>query len=930
MYKSIAVLPLVTIAWSAPVLAGEEVLYGPAPEWVRESELDSQDLDEGPATLLFDWQYRLEGGVVYSFAESATRLDNPQAVMQAGTVSLEWLPDNGDLTVHRVEILRDDEVVDLLAEGVTFEVIRRERALEQRWLDGELTATLAVPGLREDDVLRVAYTVSNDEEALGDEMQALQFLPSEPWQVGSARVIASWPVDEEMYYAAEERVDLPALQQRNGYNFLELDLPLAERDPVPTDAPSRFRRPDILRIGSFADWDEVSRVMAPHFEAAAVLPEGSPIIAEAEAIMARTADPLERAAQATQLVQDEVSYLFVGLDGGGYMPQSAEETWEIRYGDCKAKSVLLLSLLRHMGIESEVVLVNTQGGDAVPELLPLPAFDHMIVHAVIDGTDYWLDGTSSATRLATISDVPPFFYALPLREGGSGLVEMAQRDLAVPQLTVDMTMDHSAGIDFPALMQIDLRFVGPAAAQLQAMVDAANPDMIRQMAASMAGQGSMDIRISDFSITYDEEDAVGTISMQGIIPSQFEWSNGRLRASVEAGEIGEVFNPNRSRPSWREIPVATLGPARQAFGVRMVLPQSGEGFTLEGERNVNSGFGNIRLTREARLEAGELHAIGETFALLGEISPEALPQARREARRLANNTLELVPPDSLVWRWELTDEQRAERAAPLLAAYEDVLEFADEDNLGPLIARAQFLLSIYDFEAALADFDRLIDERPSAWSYWQRATIHKTLGNRTASLADLWSAYDLEYENGTAREVARELAYQGQADEAFELMESLAIADDERVWHFDMLATIAAAAGDLEQAQAYMAQGVADAPQSPEALNADCWFRGLWNTRLDDALEVCTRSIERASNASAALDSRALIRFRQGDYAGAVADLDEALAITPGLAESHYLRSIAKLHLGQEEEAQADRTIALRMAPHLQDFYAFHGIHGPG
>jgi len=929
MHRSIVALPLVAVAISAPAYAGEEPLYQPAHAWVDEANVTEVITDEGPATLLFDWQQRLEDGVVWAYVDWVQRIDNPQALMQLNTQTLEWLPDKGDLIVHSMEIHRHGEVIDLLERGVKFDVLRREQGLEDRLLDGVLTATVSVPGLREGDVLRIAHTVSTDDQALGDEVQATQFLPNEPWQVGTARATLSWPADEEIYWDVEDRVQLAEPELRNGYRYIRVELPLAEPDPVPLDAPARFHRPAVLRAGSFADWQEVSAVMAPHFDEAATVSTDSEVAVLARDIMAQTDDPLDRAARAVQLVQDEVSYLLNGLDGGNYLPQSADETWDVRYGDCKAKTVLLLALLREMDIEAEPVLVSSQLGDAVPELLPLPAaFDHVIVHAIIDDTDYWLDGTSAATRLATIANVPPFHYALPLREGGADLVPMTQRDLAVPQMRANVTMDHSAGIDFPALMAIDMQFVGPAAARMQAMVDAENPAMLQAMARNFTGGDSMGMQVSSLEISYDEEDAIATLHVEGISPPQFEWEDGRLRSHVEPGDDLDEFNPNRARPAWREIPVATPGPIRQAFGMRMVLPQQGNGFTLEGESELEMGFGNTRVTRTATINGGELLATGETFALLGEIKPDELPEARRAARRISNNTLELVPPESVTWRWQLSDEEREEHAAPLLAAYGEAIEFADEDDFQPLMARALFLRSVYDFDAALEDFDVLVAEQPSAWAFTARSWLHRTQGNDEEMLADMQSAYELDLDNSVAREVAQILAYEGRFDEARELMDSLAVADEDMIWHYSMLATIAAAAGDLEEAQMHMADAVAEAPQSADALNSDCWFRGLWNVGLGDAVDVCTRSIERASNAAAALDSRALIRFRTGDYEGAIADLDGALAISPGLAESHYLRAMAKMHAGIDG-AEEDLEIALLMAPHLEEFYNRHGITAP-
>ena len=69
--------------------------------------------------------------------------------------------------------------------------------------------------------------------------------------------------------------------------------------------------------------------------------------------MRNHASETERARAALRLVQDQVRYVFVGLDGGNYTPASVADTWQRRYGDCKAKTVMLMALLREMGISAE-------------------------------------------------------------------------------------------------------------------------------------------------------------------------------------------------------------------------------------------------------------------------------------------------------------------------------------------------------------------------------------------------------------------------------------------------------------------------------------------------------------------------------------------------------------------------------------------------
>ena len=615
-----------------------------------------------------------------------------------------------------------------------------------------------------------------------------------------------------------------------------------------------------------------------------------------------------------------------GLDGGNYLPQDAEFTWEVRYGDCKAKSVLLLSLLREMGIESEVVLVSSRGGDAIPELLPLPAaFDHMIVRAVVGGQEYWLDGTSTATRLTNVSDVPPFFYALPLRPDGAGLTPMVQRDLAQPQMTLEMMVDHTAGIDFPLLFEMDMLITGPAGAAMQAMVDEDNPDVLRSMARSF-NSGDLDgALVTHIDLSYDEEAAEGTVHFEGLASSMFEWRDGRLQLKVDPGADSVDFNPDRARASWRDIPVATPGPGRQRVSIAVQLPQEGEGYALEGQTQFDGGFANTRVASNSWIANGAYYTEAEIFQSLGEIASEDLPEARRAARRMETSVDELVTPDDVVWRWSLSPAERSQRAEPVIAAYDAAIEFAEEDDYSPLQARALFLLHIYDYEQSLADFDTLIELSPSAWAYSTRSNIHDALGNRPAAIADLQAAYDLNPINGTAFSLARLLAYEGQLNMAQELLDSLYVGEEDRIGFADAQATVAGLEGDTESGLMLIAQEVDDRPQNAEILNSDCWYRGLFNTALGEALDQCTRAVERADNLSFALDSRALVRYRLGNLEAAIRDLDAALELSPGLAPSLYLRGVIRLEAG-DSDGQGDIETALRMSPQLADFYSRHGV----
>ena len=65
---------------------------------------------------------------------------------------------------------------------------------------------------------------------------------------------------------------------------------------------------------------------------------------------------------ALALVQDQVRYVFLGMNEGALVPADAEETWTRRFGDCKGKSALLVALLRALDIDAEPVAVNALAG----------------------------------------------------------------------------------------------------------------------------------------------------------------------------------------------------------------------------------------------------------------------------------------------------------------------------------------------------------------------------------------------------------------------------------------------------------------------------------------------------------------------------------------------------------------------------------------
>ena len=443
---------LIAAAIAMPAHAGDTILYGEEDAWVDVANLPSAAEGQGLPLRLMESQTRMEDGVVASYGDIAFALDSTEALDAMGTITLEWLPDKGDLTVHRVELVRGDEVIDVLADGARFEVLRREEGLEKRILNGALTATMSIPGAQIGDVLRYSFTTTTDEQVLDDEMEYVNVVMAKPVPLAQGRMILSWPEDEDVRWATT-RVDAPIEEAtRDGYDYVTIALPAAEPTEIPADAPPRFRLPPQIRATTFDSYAQISADIAPYFTTAGTIEPGGTLADKVAEIAAQTADPRERAALATQFVQDEVSYLLNGLNGGNYIPQSPAETWALRSGDCKAKSLLLLAMLRELGIDAEAVLVQSQTGDALPEQLPtLTNFDHMIVRADIDGVPYWDGGFGGNPALF------PFYQPRFPRDIVIVNINPLMRD-GVPKTPVEIA-DRVNEISFNSSLMAQLRAI---------------------------------------------------------------------------------------------------------------------------------------------------------------------------------------------------------------------------------------------------------------------------------------------------------------------------------------------------------------------------------------------------------------------------------------------------------------------------------------
>jgi hypothetical protein len=606
----------VLVAAAPAFAANDKVLRAPAPVWAVPGEL--MPVPEGASGLLFvrrsESLIHLGATGQHHYVGSRIKILHPNA-LQLGNVSIAWNPAAGAPTVHALQVHRDGQAVDVL-KTASFEILRREDQLEAASLDGVLTAVLRVPDLRVGDEIEFAATTPIGDPTLGLNDAGLLALGPDP-APGRFRLGVSWDKGHKPHLKLSPAMAAVAKQSEAGVQ-LAFDNPAML--PPPQGAPARYAWQRVVEYSDFSDWAAISRHFAPLYAKAATLDDG--LKAEARRIAAAHPAPLERAAAALKLVQQEVRYVYVGLDGGNLTPAGAAETWRRRYGDCKGKTALLLGLLAELGIDAEPVVVSNSGmDDGLDQRLPSPRlFDHVLVRARIGGAAYWLDGTLPPVAAPAAAPVVPYRWVLPVTAAGSSIEARDWRPAETPEEVSLYEIDARAGFDKPARITTTTILRGIKGLQQQAQLSGITPAQLLE-GMRQQSNGATWQTIEDVKWRFDTKAQASVLTISGM--GSVDWDDdgdGARSFSLPGGGFSPPDKKVRPAGQDQDLPYANT-PEYDCHATTVRLPEAtkpqhwsfNKGFdTRLFGRNYYRAFemreGTIRMVRGSRVEQREIDA----------------------------------------------------------------------------------------------------------------------------------------------------------------------------------------------------------------------------------------------------------------------------------------------------------------------------------
>lgn len=600
-----------------------EVRYAPSPNWIAPPPEPTETPTRPGAPfriIAVDHQVRVQGEWLESYYSFKVQILSAQA-LSFGRLAIEWNPDDSEAIVHKVVIRRAGVETDVLAQR-RFTVLQREGGLEQSQLTGTLTGHLQVPGLQVGDELEYVSSRRSRGGVLGAERFG-QWLLAYSDSAGAYRMRMAWPADRGLRWRATP--DIAGLARSlNGGGLAGVEVNL--RDPaaiIPTQgAPDRFNRFRLVEFTEYPDWPAVSSRFHRLFDAATEVTRGGALEGEIARIAAQSSDPKARAEAALALVQDQVRYVYVGLDGGNYRPMTAEQTWLERFGDCKAKTVLLWAILKRLDIPAEPVLVSSGGGDGIDQGLPSPMhFDHVALRATIGAEQFLLDGTLAGERDLEFLNPPAYRWQLPLRSAGAELERGPMLPAQRPQLLTILNYDASAGPNRPGPVEVRDIIFGGAAFGLHNELVAATPDQVNGYMRSYWQQHGEKYEFDQFEWDYDERRQALTISARGTMKDA--WSGGPTAGYMIDLPDSSDFAPNQpDRPADQDqaLPWMINFPSFRCMVVNIKLPQQRPQFYWDFvSPDLDRRVAGTRFLRRSEMRDGVMRVVMSRRALVPEI-----------------------------------------------------------------------------------------------------------------------------------------------------------------------------------------------------------------------------------------------------------------------------------------------------------------------
>lgn len=430
---------------------------GPVPGFVSRTTVAEQWPADAPGAddtrwryWLYDYQVDRRGGREHEFVDYVYEPRAASLLQEAGRFEIDFLPGSQVLTLHEVQVRRNGAWTSRL-DPASISLARREQEFSSDIANGVVSALLLLKDVREGDVVRIAYSIEGGNPMLaGQRTDWMRGGFSNPTLEARTRIlfdrgaaVAARPWMTTRSPEIRRLEDATEVSFRRSGLAATVDHGNYPRGHTPREA---------IHVGRRQEWSDVADWATSFYP-----PVTAALPADLEARIAAwraLPGPSARFRAALRAVQDEVRYFGIEIGENTHRPHTPAEVWTRRFGDCKDKAYLLVTLLGRMGITAVPALVSVDDGSRIAGYVPSgDAFDHVIVRAVVDGRTVWVDPTIAQQGGDPAAfDLSDYGLALPVTSATRGLepirapkadpsgIEVKERFVVTPDGRAEMSV----------------------------------------------------------------------------------------------------------------------------------------------------------------------------------------------------------------------------------------------------------------------------------------------------------------------------------------------------------------------------------------------------------------------------------------------------------------------------------------------------------
>lgn len=576
-------LLLCSLGWSANARADSSpqlYRFAPAAAWVdtRSPEQGgaepSQDASGGTAFLLLDRQINITDNGNDLFVHRIRKALNTSGVSELSQFNLWVDPGYQTLDLHWMRVIRNGKALDL-SRTARITASPDETESWRQIYDGRYKIDVLLADVRVGDIVDVAFSVhSRDKIFLGHYSTAFTISGDSPRIL--ERIRLRYPASRPIRLRLSDGSIPPPPVPESGTQVVTFQWRDRAGIVLDEDTPAWHDALPYLDISDIDDWAGVARRVAPLFD----LPgTAGPLVRDLAAQIRGGGGPAQsQALRALQYVQAEIRYASISIGPSSYQPAQPDTVLNRRFGDCKDKSLLLVAVLRELGIQADVALVNSARRRGLDNDLPTPySFNHAIVRARIGGVVYWVDTTGPRQRDPLSTTAPADFERALIADRNASALETIPRPAPESRREdLESTFDLRKGLQEAAVLKIRRSYFGSLADEKRSAFSQRTQDQLQ------AG------RINYLARYYPDLEATGPVgtsddpATNAFVVTE-EYRIPKLFRKDDAQKLKASFHPDRlyeftRNPEWsvRSAPLELEFPMQIRQSIIVHLPDDWE------------------------------------------------------------------------------------------------------------------------------------------------------------------------------------------------------------------------------------------------------------------------------------------------------------------------------------------------------------------